>query len=145
MFTSFNNLEIEMTLKQAESCSKPGQDAEPDVLVLMQDPKIRRQRKRIDPELIRQELSEYGCYSEEELADTASDALYNIRKSIATARSKAREKLDEMLRSQTKQKYLQEQVITMRDGRFVVPVKAEHKGDVPGLVHDTSQSGATLS
>ncbi len=69
MWTSFNNLEIEMTLKQAESCSKPGQDAEPDVLGLMQDPKIRRQRKRIDPELIRQELSEYGSWSEEELAD----------------------------------------------------------------------------
>ena len=69
MWTSFNNLEIEMTLKQAESCSQPGQDAEPDVLVLMQDPKIRRQRKRIDPELIRQELSEYGAWSDEELAD----------------------------------------------------------------------------
>ena len=64
MWTSFNNLEIEMTLKQAESCSQPGQDAEPDVLVLMQDPKIRRQRKRIDPELIRQELSEYGSWRE---------------------------------------------------------------------------------
>ena len=69
MFTSFNNLEIEMTLKQAESCSKPGQDAEPDVLVLMQDPKIRRQRKKIGPDLIRQELREYGVWEEEELAD----------------------------------------------------------------------------
>ena len=69
MWTSFERLEIEMTLAQAESCSQPGQDAEPDVLVLMQDPKIRRQRKRIDPELIRQELSEYGSWSEEELAD----------------------------------------------------------------------------
>ena len=69
MWTSFNNLEIEMTLKQAESCSQPGQDAEPDVLVLMQDPKIRRQRKKIDPDRIRQELREYGAWEEEELAD----------------------------------------------------------------------------
>lgn len=69
MWTSFNNLEIEMTLKQAESCSQPGQDAEPDVLVLMQDPKIRRQRRKIDPELVRQELREYGAWEEEELAD----------------------------------------------------------------------------
>ena len=82
--------------------------------------------------------------SEEELADTASEELYIIRKSIARAQAKAREKLDEMLHSTTKQKYLQDQVITMRDGRFVVPVKAEHKGDVPGLVHDSSGSGATL-
>lgn len=69
MWTSFNNLEIEMTLKQAESCSQPGQDAEPDVLVLMQNPKIRRQRRKIDPELVRQELREYGAWEEEELAD----------------------------------------------------------------------------
>ena len=69
MYATFDRIDICMTLKQAESCSQPGQDAEPDVLVLMQDPKIRRQRKRIDPELIRQELKEYGCYSEEELQD----------------------------------------------------------------------------
>jgi len=82
--------------------------------------------------------------SEEELADTASEELFIIRKSIARAQAKAREKLDEMIHSASKQKYLQEQIITMRDGRFVVPVKAEHKGDVPGLVHDSSGSGATL-
>lgn len=69
MYATFDRIDICMTLKQAESCSQPGQDAEPDVLVLMQDPKIRRQRKRIDPELIRQELSEYGVWEEEELAD----------------------------------------------------------------------------
>ncbi len=68
MWTSFNNLEIEMTLKQAESCSHPG-DCEPDVRFLMEHPLIKRQRRKIDPELIRQELSEYGAWEEEELAD----------------------------------------------------------------------------
>lgn len=69
MWATFNNLEIEMTLRQAESCSQPGKDAEPDVRVLMAHPLIKRQRKRIDPELIRQELKEHGCWSEEELQD----------------------------------------------------------------------------
>ena len=68
MWTSFERLEIEMTLDQAESCSHPG-DCEPDVRMLMEHPLIKRQRKRIDPELIRQELSEYGSWSEEELSD----------------------------------------------------------------------------
>ena len=69
MHTNFERFDLTMTLLQAESCSQPGRDAEPDVLLLMQDPKIRRQRRKIDPELIRQELAEYGCYSEEELQD----------------------------------------------------------------------------
>ena len=68
MWTSFERLEIEMTLAQAESCSHPG-DCEHDVRTLMEHPLIKRQRKRIDPELIRQELSEYGVWEEEELAD----------------------------------------------------------------------------
>ena len=68
MWATFNNLEIEMTLRQADSCFHSG-DCLPDVEVLMQDPKIRRQRQKIDPDLIRQELHEYGCYSEEDLQD----------------------------------------------------------------------------
>ena len=69
MRTNFERFEIVMTLVQAESCSQPGRDAEPDVLVLMADPKIKRQRAKIDPELIRQELREYGAYDTEDLLD----------------------------------------------------------------------------
>ena len=69
MYATFNRIDICMTLKQAESCSQPGQDAEPDVRILMAHPLIKRQHKKIDPDLIRQELSEYGAWSEEELAD----------------------------------------------------------------------------
>ncbi|UKI23357.1 MAG: hypothetical protein L6V88_02190 [Anaerotruncus sp.] len=52
-----------------------------------------------------------------------------------------REKLDSMIHSAHYQKFLQEPIVTQRNGRFVVPVKSEHRGDVPGLVHDMSASG----
>lgn len=82
--------------------------------------------------------------SDEEMSDMASVTLSAIRKKIKQTSAKAREVLDKMVRSQTYQKFLQEPIVTIRDGRYVVPVKAECKGDVPGLVHDTSSSGATL-
>ena len=82
--------------------------------------------------------------SEEEMADAASPQLANIRRKIRQASARARETLDHMTHSQTYQKYLQEPIVTIRDGRFVVPVKAEHRNEIPGLVHDTSASGSTL-
>ena len=82
--------------------------------------------------------------SEEEMEDNASPELADIRRKIKQAGVKARELLDRMVRSQTYQKYLQETIITQRDGRFVLPVKAEYKNEIKGLVHDTSSSGATL-
>ena len=82
--------------------------------------------------------------SEEEMADTASPALADIRRKMRQASSRARETLDRMTHSQSYQKYLQEPIVTIRDGRFVVPVKAEYRNEIPGLVHDTSASGSTL-
>ncbi len=82
--------------------------------------------------------------SEDEIADNASAELYDIRRKMRQASSKAREILDKIVRSSTYQKYLQDAIITQRSGRFVVPVKAECRGSVPGLVHDTSSSGATV-
>lgn len=82
--------------------------------------------------------------SEEEMSDAASPELAMIRKRITRQGIHIREQLDKLIRNQTTQKYLQENIITMRDGRFVVPVKSEHKGEIPGLVHDSSGSGATL-
>ncbi len=82
--------------------------------------------------------------SEEELSDNASPALSSIRRKIRNAGEKIKSQLDKMIRSSTYQKYLQENIVTQRDGRYVVPVKAEHKNEVQGLVHDSSSSGATL-
>lgn len=82
--------------------------------------------------------------SEDELADSASPELFQIRRSIRNTELKVRAQLDKMVKSTTYQKYLQDSIITMRDGRFVVPVKQEFRGEVKGMVHDTSSSGATL-
>lgn len=82
--------------------------------------------------------------SEEEMADNASPELAGIRRKIRAASSRVREQLDKMVRSATYQKYLQDPIVTIRGGRFVVPVKAECRGEIPGLVHDTSSSGATV-
>ncbi len=82
--------------------------------------------------------------SEEEMADTASAELASIRRKIRNASLRAREQLDKIIRSPFYQKYLQDPIVTMRSGRFVVPVKAECRGEVAGLVHDTSSSGATV-
>lgn len=82
--------------------------------------------------------------SEEELSDNASSTLSDIRRKIRIAQSKAREVLDKIIHSSTHQKYLQDAIVTQRDGRYVVPVKAECRGNVAGLVHDTSASGSTV-
>ena len=82
--------------------------------------------------------------NEEEVFDTASVELSNIRRKMRNASLKIKEQLDKMTRSPQYQKYLQDSIVTMRDGRFVVPVKVEYRSEVAGLVHDTSASGATV-
>ena len=82
--------------------------------------------------------------SEEEVADAASPELAAIRRKMRAASTRVREQLDKMVRSPAYQKLLQDPIVTIRGGRFVVPVKAEHRAEVPGLVHDTSASGATV-
>ena len=81
--------------------------------------------------------------SEEEIDDNASPELASIRRKIRQTELKARERLEKIVHSGTYQKYLQDSIITMRDGRFVVPVKAEYRGEIEGMVHDTSASGST--
>lgn len=81
---------------------------------------------------------------EDTIADAASTELADIRRHMRAAQAKSRQILQRIISSPSYGKILQETIITQRDGRFVVPVKAEHKGDLPGLVHDISSTGATL-
>ena len=81
---------------------------------------------------------------EDEIADGASPDLATIRRQMRAAAARAREALQKIISSPSYAKALQEPIITMRSDRYVVPVKADHKGAVPGLVHDISASGMTL-
>lgn len=81
--------------------------------------------------------------SEDEMSDNASVKLADIRRKIRQNSQNVRDRLDKIVHSE-RSKYLQEGIITQRNGRFVVPVKVEYKSEIPGLVHDTSSSGATL-
>ena len=85
------------------------------------------------------------CITDETtIADAASTELADIRRHMRQAQAKSRQILQKIISSPSYGKILQETIITQRDGRFVVPVKAEHRGDLPGLVHDISSTGATL-
>lgn len=82
--------------------------------------------------------------SEDEIADRASSELMNIRRHLRGAQDRIRDKLNQMIRSAALQKALQDPIITVRNNRYVLPVRAEFRSSVPGLVHDQSSSGATL-
>ena len=82
--------------------------------------------------------------SEEEIADNASPALSDIRRHMRIQAGKIKDSLQKMISSPAYSKYLREPIITIRDGRYVVPVKSEFRGEVPGLVHDVSSTGSTF-
>ncbi|MBO4467809.1 MAG: endonuclease MutS2, partial [Clostridia bacterium] len=81
--------------------------------------------------------------SEDEIYDRASTALYDIRRKKAACSSRVKDVLDKIIRGPMS-KYLQEAIVTQRDGRYVVPLKIEHKSEIGGIVHDTSSSGNTV-
>lgn len=85
----------------------------------------------------------FAIKSEEEISDNASPTLYDIRRKIIAKSSKIRDILDKIVHGPSA-KYLQEAIVTQRDGRFVVPLKIEHKGQIGGIVHDTSSTGSTV-
>lgn len=90
---------------------------------------------------LEEEIAE-AILGEDEVADRASQKLYNLRRTIREKSSSVKDKIQSLVRSNSK--YLQDAIVTVRGDRYVIPVKAEHKGHVPGLVHDQSASGQTL-
>ena len=92
---------------------------------------------------LEQRISE-SIISEEEMSDAASPELASIRKRIVRQGMNIREQLDKLTKSRSTQKFLQEAIVTMRDGRYVVPVRSEYKNEIAGLVHDTSATGQTF-
>ena len=82
--------------------------------------------------------------SPEEMADTASNTLFEIRRKIRAMENSIRDKLDAIIKNSTTNKFLQDAVVSLRNGRFVVPVKAEYRGEVGGVIHDVSSSGSTV-
>ncbi len=98
----------------------------------------------IFPNTYLERLLDSAILSGEELADDASPELASIRRKITRAGFKIKDSLESMIKSSEAKKYLQDTRVTLRDGRYVLPVKSEYKGAVEGLVHDTSSTGATL-
>ena len=82
--------------------------------------------------------------SPEEMADTASNTLFEVRREIQATENSIRDKLDAIIKNSTTNKFLQDAVVSIRNGRFVVPVRAEYRGEVGGVIHDVSSSGATV-
>ncbi len=116
------------------------------------DESIKSEDENIVGELIRclepnkkvKEKINSSIVSEEEISDMASPTLANIRRQIRKAQESIKDRLNEILRSPAYKKYMQEPIVTMRGDRYVIPVKQEYRAEIPGLIHDSSASGATI-
>ena len=93
--------------------------------------------------VLEKQISE-SIISPEEMADTASVTLHNLRRKIRQTEDSIRTKLDNIIRNSTTNKFLQDAVVSLRNGRYVVPVRAEYRGEVGGVIHDVSSTGATV-
>ena len=110
----------------------------PDLPVLMAIAELIAEHRDLSAEIDRCILSE------DEMADNASPQLRSIRRTIIRQNEALKAKINHILNSSDNKTILQDATVTMRNGRYVIPVKQEHKARVPGIVHDQSGSGATL-
>ena len=100
--------------------------------------------QELSPNRYLEEKISNSILSEEEIADAASTELADIRRHMRVQSAKVKESLQKIISSPTYAKYLRDPIITLRGDRYVVPVKSEHKADIPGLVHDVSSTGSTF-
>lgn len=107
-------------------------------------PILHEQAKKLYFNLDLEERIFSAIISENEISDTASVDLKRIRREISISKERIKTKLSQMISSESSSKYLQESIVTQRQDRYVLPVKAEHRSNLPGIVHDTSSSGATI-
>ena len=133
-------LDVASLLHAAGQVRKYGNEQQEKGLKTSLDPLF----ARINSNKYLEEKISRAIISEEEIADGASSELANIRRQMRQQNVRVRETLNHFVSSSSYSKYLQENLITQRDGRYVIPVKSEHRGDIPGMVHDVSASGATL-
>ena len=133
-------LDVASLLHAANQVRKYGNEQQDNGLKTSLDPLF----ARINSNKYLEEKISRAIISEEEIADAASSELANIRRQMRQQNVRVRETLNHFVSSSSYSKYLQENLITQRDGRYVIPVKSEHRGDIPGMVHDVSASGATL-
>ena len=130
-------LRVAMVLRAAREARAVLQDGDAEGLLCNMANQLASHRS-VEDEIARCILAE------DEIADNASPELARIRRQIKLSNERVREKLNNMIKSASTQKYLQEPIITVRNGRYALPVRAEYRAQVPGLVHDQSSSGATL-
>ncbi|MFA6308703.1 MAG: endonuclease MutS2 [Clostridia bacterium] len=129
------------TLRAAENLKKYSQegrnsDEERNIVVAL--------IRNLVPNKKLEEKIKRSIVSEEEIADSASSALLAIRRQIKSEQGSIKDKLESIIKSSKYQKFMQDSIVTMRKDRYVVPVKSEYKNEIPGLVHDSSSSGATI-
>ena len=98
----------------------------------------------LSPQPQLEKLISDSIISPEEMSDHASATLADLRRKIRQVENSIRDKLDQIIKNSTTNKFLQDAVVSLRNGRYVVPVRAEYRGEVGGIIHDVSSTGATV-
>ena len=131
-------LQVHFNLAAASSVISFLKDDVPDM------PLIRSLAELIMPHPMLEQEIDRCILSEDEMADNASPELRSTRRAIVRQNESIRTRLNQMVNSQSNRPYLQDAIVTIKDGRYVIPVKQEHRSRFPGIIHDQSKAGATL-
>ena len=130
-------------LLDLEQCLKTSRRARESLLSGDEESELHRLANPLSSHRMIEEEIERCILSEDEISDNASPELSRIRRQMRITAERVKEKLNSIIKSPTYQKYLQEPIVTVRNGRYAIPVKAEHRAQIGGLIHDQSGSGQT--